>query len=80
MKKLFLAACAAVWCATVSASFAQSGAADDSARAALEADLEKLLGELQPIEQVDPFETGEQSADLIVVSTNNVFGEVAPCG
>jgi hypothetical protein len=54
------------------------GATDD-VRAQLEAELEALLTEIERPASLDPFEAG-RSPDLIVVSTQSVLGEVAPCG
>jgi hypothetical protein len=58
---------------------AQTGAPGDSGRAALEAELDRMLAHLEPVEQVDPFAAGRRP-DLIVVSTATLRGETAPCG
>jgi hypothetical protein len=60
---------------------AQEGAtAPDSSREALEKELEAYLRELEGLPpDDDPFAAG-LAPDLLVLSTADVRGEVAPCG
>jgi hypothetical protein len=52
----------------------------DSAQAALQAELDAMLRELHgDWGSEDPFEGG-RPPDLLVVTTSDVRGEVAPCG
>ena len=59
---------------------AQESASADSAQAALQAELDAMLRELHgDWGSSDMFEDG-RPPDLLVVSTSDVRGEVAPCG
>ena len=58
---------------------AGGGTEADSAKAALEGELGALLREIDRPMAEDVFEDGRR-ADLVVLSSHSVMGEVAPCG
>ena len=76
-----IAVITAVLCAAVPGAVrAQGSASADSAQAALQAELDAMLRELHgDWGSADIFEGG-RPPDLLVVSTSDVRGEVAPCG
>ena len=76
----FIIPLAAVAAFSVSVPGHAQDAAADSARAALQAELDALLQELGTEAGSDPFLEEGRVPDLVVVSTHTVVGEVAPCG
>jgi hypothetical protein len=65
---------------SVRAQTSPAGADADSARAALERELADFAIELETdVRLDDPFADGSRP-DLVLLSTAEVFGELAPCG
>ncbi len=63
------------------AALAGGQSAADSARVALQAELSAILGEIEESQEVgaDPF-AGGAKPDLVILTSANLGGEVAPCG